>query len=762
MLALAVLLHGLYAQAPSAFSPLDQADILLQSGETRKALGLLATVPCGASDGPICPARQASLTGIAHLYEGRYQPAAAAFREAMERYRQVGDAPRLINTLNSLGTVHFDRGEYAEAYRLYEAAREQLEGAERQPWYTASQQLTVANVATLQQRLGRYRQALESYQWLGPAPAGLSVAERAQMLGNLAVLNRSLGDPWKARLLLQQALALLESNMHHETWLGVVKNLGIVEALDFGDLAEARRQFEMALGVAERLANARETVQIRLYLAEAHWRMGNAEQALALWRSTLAQSRVLETAEEEWRSQYGLARALRRQGRVGEAVAALAAAMQGIEKIGSGVSAPALRTEFLSDQGEVYEEALDLSVERGDTAGAFRAMERARALQLQEGLRAREVELAAFQARLRADEAALLYRMGRTRGYLLWMTREQAGLRRLDLGESAAAAWINEVRRNPDGSLPALTQLSSALLPVVPSRRRLWIVPDGVLAFLPFELLRAGTQPLFRQFETVYLPFAGYLRAKAEAPGETLRGPWQPSLFAYAGPDVQGTRLLPGDARWAALPQSLAEVRAIARLLPGAAIVRTGGGAAPQALLQEAVRAPVLHLATHGAGDPENADRNRMLLGNGYLFGSQLQPGQLVGVRLAVLSACETDIGTLRRGEGVQSLARSFLLAGAQATVASLWRVDDQATRLFLEEFYRQLNSGQTAAAALRGAKVRFAGTSGALRSPKHWAAFVIQGDGDQVLPRTARWWHLAVCGAAVLALLAWAVSSAF
>ena len=145
-----------------------------------------------------------------------------------------------------------------------------------------------------------------------------------------------------------------------------------------------------------------------------------------------------------------------------------------------------------------------------------------------------------------------------------------------------------------------------------------------------------------------------------------------------------------------------------------------------------------------------------MLLGNGYLFGAQLQPGQLAGVRLAVLSACETDIGALSRGEGVQSLARSFLLAGAQATVASLWRVDDYASRLFMEEFYRQWNSGQTAAAALHGAKLRFAATSGTLRSPKYWAAFVIQGDGDQRLPPTARWWQLAVCAAAVLALLAW------
>lgn len=729
---------------------MDRAEKHLRAGETRPALEVLSRVRCQAADGPACRARLAAATGRAHLFAGAYPEAAAAFAEALGEYRRLGDVARTITTLNNLGTVHFYRGEYADAYRQYAAARTEWERASEASRDAASAQLTAANLAALHQRLGRYRQALEAYQSLGPAPEGLSRSERAQMLSNLAVLNRRLGDPWKARALLQQALGLLDRAMERETWLGVVKNLGIVEALDFQDLEAARRHFETALAVAVRLENAREAMQARLYLAETWWRMEQPERALGLWKEALAGSRALETPEDEWRSGYGIARCLRRLGRVAEAWAALGGAMQTIEAIRAGIGSATLRTEFLSDKGDVYEEALDLAVERGEPEAAFRYMERARALVLREGLRLGEIPLAQFQARLRPDEAALLYRAGKKRSYLLWVTRDRAGARRLELAETAAAGWIEEVRKNPGGSLRPALELSAALLATVPQRRRLWIVPDGVLAFLPFELLPVEGSLLLKQAEIVYLPFAGFLRS-TPVRRAGLRWPWRRALFAYADPDVQKVALLPGDERWGRLPQSLAEVRAIAGILAGRTLLRAGAERTPGELLAEAAGAPLVHLATHGAGDPENADRNRLLLGSGYLFGSQLQPNQLPRLRLAVLSACETDYGVLSRGEGVQSLARSFLLAGAEATVATLWRVDDAASRLLMEEFYGNLERGADPAGALRQAKLRFATSVGNLKDPRHWAAFVVQGNAGEPLPPAVRWWHL-VAVAAVLA----------
>ena len=742
---LLLLIPILLAQAPD----FDHIEKLLSAGRHQQARTLLSSLHCPPS--PLdCQARSANLSGRIHLLEGSYPAAAEAFHQSLLLYRSLRDTPKIVNTLNNLGAVQFYLGDYAAAYAHYLAAARELEGAQHQPWHNASLQLTIANIATLQQRLGRYRQALESYHSLGQSPTGFSPAERAQLLANLAVLNRRLGDPWKTRTLLQQSLQILESAMDRDTWLGVVKNLGIVEALDFGNLPAAKGHFERSLLAAERTANAREAMQARLYLAETHWRAREYPLALTLWRRTLAESRSLHTPEDEWRSHFGIARSLRRLNRIPEARQSLADSIRIIEAMRGAISAPTLRTEFLSDKDDVYEEAIDFAIENSDHAAIFRAMERARALSLKEGLHLRDPSLPQLQSRLRPGEAALLFRTGKARSFSLWITKDQVRARRLPLTETAASSAIGEIRRGMGASLSQAATLATILLPPDVPARRLWIVPDGVLSFLPFELLPHRRRPLLDTVEIVYLPFAGFLRSTAP-PSSTIRWPWQLQLYAYANPDIQRAQLLPGDDRWAALPHSAAEAQSIMGLLPGASILRQGAALPPSAILQEAAQSPILHFATHAAGDPENPNRNRLLLGNNYLYASNLSPNQLNNVRLAVLSACDTDYGTLSRGEGVHSLARSFLLAGAHATVASLWRVDDAATRLFMEQFYRGMRSGLDAAAAIRQAKLRFASSNGKLRDPRFWAPFVLQGAGDETLPTVIRWWQLFAAPAALL-----------
>ena len=74
---------------------------------------------------------------------------------------------------------------------------------------------------------------------------------------------------------------------------------------------------------------------------------------------------------------------------------------------------------------------------------------------------------------------------------------------------------------------------------------------------------------------------------------------------------------------------------------------------------------------------------------DGYLTADELAFLPLGGVRLAALSACETGLGEVAGGEGLLGIQRAFQVAGARTVVCSLWKVDDSATRLFMEEFYR-------------------------------------------------------------------------
>ncbi len=120
----------------------------------------------------------------------------------------------------------------------------------------------------------------------------------------------------------------------------------------------------------------------------------------------------------------------------------------------------------------------------------------------------------------------------------------------------------------------------------------------------------------------------------------------------------------------------------------------------------------ILHFAAHGFVDPESPQRSGLVLSpaedaNGYLTAGDVSDLQL-DAELAVLSACETAVGAVRAGEGVQSLARAFMLAGARGVVASLWPVADSAAAETMESFYREMiGRGLSPASALRAAKLR-------------------------------------------------------
>lgn len=96
---------------------------------------------------------------------------------------------------------------------------------------------------------------------------------------------------------------------------------------------------------------------------------------------------------------------------------------------------------------------------------------------------------------------------------------------------------------------------------------------------------------------------------------------------------------------------------------------------------------------------------------------------------LVVLSACETGLGKEINGEGLISLTRGFMYAGASRVVASLWKVSDVATAELMSSFYRSMERDHLApAAALRAAQLEMSKQK-RWHSPYYWAAFQIQGD---------------------------------
>lgn len=166
-------------------------------------------------------------------------------------------------------------------------------------------------------------------------------------------------------------------------------------------------------------------------------------------------------------------------------------------------------------------------------------------------------------------------------------------------------------------------------------------------------------------------------------------------------------------------------------------------------------------LAFAGANCIEEKDNGRTAeVDDGIATAKELSGLQLAGTELVVLSACDTRVGQVRNSEGVFGLRRAFHLAGARTVLTSLWRVDDKATRLIMEEFYRNwLERGMSKGDALRqaqlamlhgnltpdsdktrrGIKDEFApslnsaerglSARGDYAHPRYWAAFILIGD---------------------------------
>jgi CHAT domain-containing protein len=117
---------------------------------------------------------------------------------------------------------------------------------------------------------------------------------------------------------------------------------------------------------------------------------------------------------------------------------------------------------------------------------------------------------------------------------------------------------------------------------------------------------------------------------------------------------------------------------------------------------------------------------------DGLLTAGEIAALDLSAVRWAVLSACDTGLGTVRAGEGVLGLRRAFEIAGAATLIMSLWSVEDEATRVWMARLYEARASGLPAAEAVRRAARELLAMQRRRHQPAHpffWGGFVAAGD---------------------------------
>jgi CHAT domain-containing protein len=257
------------------------------------------------------------------------------------------------------------------------------------------------------------------------------------------------------------------------------------------------------------------------------------------------------------------------------------------------------------------------------------------------------------------------------------------------------------------------------------------VVPHNALAYLPFEALRNPEDGRFlvEDFDIRVLPSAEALVAMGTRPAPGPPDGATTMIFAPLPSELPGTR---------------SEAQAVGEILPGATLFM--GGDATEKAVRDAlgVTAPV-HVATHGVMNAENPMFSRVVLAAGTT-GDGPGDGRLevheildleVRTPLVFLSGCETGVGRagstkFTLGEDYTTLAQAFLQAGARNVVATLWRVDDEASAVFARRFYQEL--GKATPTASLASTQREMIRDPEYSSPYHWAGYQLLGDDLEVI----------------------------
>jgi tetratricopeptide (TPR) repeat protein len=703
--------------------------------------------------------------GFVYYSLGEKRKALDFYTQALPLLRLVGDRRVEATTLNNIGAAYYSLGEKRKALDFYDQALP----LQRAAGDSGGEASTLSNIGAAYDSLGEKRKALNYYN--RALKLQREVGDRdgeGATLGNIAYAERALGRFDESRSHVEAALRIIES----------LRAKIVSQELRASYFATKQRRYEFyidllmqmheqypagghdatALEVSER-ARARSLLE-SLTEARADIRRGADPILIAQERSL--QQRLNAKAEE-----------------------ALKLSANGADETRLAMSRremDALTVELQQVQTQIRQ-----------TSPRYAALTQPQPLNVAEiQQQALDADTLLLEYSL-GDERSFLWAVTPTSINSYELPRreaiEAAARRVYELlsdtsGVKTQMAGPGDARLKEAGGkyLEAASGLSRTLLGPVAGqlgKKRLLIVADGMLHYVPFGALPDPNslkesdgiwQPLLVEHEIVNLASASTLAVlRRELAG---RKPAAKTLAVLADPvfSTDDERIRPGARRSAPqTAQSDPLNESVARILfqiagaePGALRIRrlpftrqeaerilplAPAGAEMKALSFRANRETAMsdqlsqyryvHFATHGLADSERPELSTIVLSlydeqgrpqDGFLRAHEVYNLNLPA-EMVTLSACETGLGKLIRGEGLLSLTRGFMYAGAARVVVSLWSVSDRATAELMTKFYRRaLVEGERPAAALRAAQVEM-WRDKRWERPYYWAAFTLQGE---------------------------------
>ena len=726
--------------------------------------------------------------GIVYNLSGEQEKALDYLQQSLALYRAVGEKDSEAYTLVNIGRVYVRMSEFQKALDQYQQAQaiQKQNGIQAQEGETLGEMgVAYAAQGQIDKALEYQRQAVESQHKAG------NLRREALALTNLGKVYNLLEQPDKALEQFNQALAIVRSI---DASVAAAALEGIARAEQKrGNLAGARKQITESLALIETVRARSSSLQMR-----ASYR-ASVEKAYEFYIDVLMQQHAANPAQGYdahalQASERGRARSLLEQ--LNEAQIDIRQGVDSglIEKerdLSRVLNAKAQREMQLKLRKASTEELAALQKEISALEDEYQQVQaeiRKTSPQYSALTQPQLLGLKEIQQQLDPNSVLLEYSLGEAHSYLWAVTPDSLKSyvlpKREEIQKIAQQVYQSLVARSVVKSLETVDQrkeriaqadeqfkqsaseLSRLILAPAAAElgsKRLIVVPDGALQYVPFAALSVSSlTPLILDHEVVSLPSASAfavqrqnLAARKPAPkgvaviADPVFSPTDPRLkIPGAETDATAsTRIIEhlpsgangGQASIPRLPFTRWEADQILAVAPAGANLKALDFYANRSIATsgELSNYRYVHFATHGYLDTTRANLSAIVLSmvdaNGKPQDGFLRTHDIYNLKLpaelVVLSACETGLGKDVQGEGLEGLTRGFMYAGARRVVMSLWNVNDKATASLMQRLYTgMLRGNKTPAAALRAAQIEMLRTK-QWQSPYYWAAFMMQGE---------------------------------
>ena len=743
----------------------------------------------------------ATLNGIGGLYFQHFKELDSAiiyYNRAIKVRQKIGDLKGLGNSMIYLALVFEERGQLEEAFRCFEKSYLIHQEIRDRNLMALSKLYAGTNL----QKLGRYPEALEDLETARDICLEISdTLNLADVYVQLALVYDNIGDydtaidqVSKASGLYQQlgnqwgmagtynhtGIILQDADRKKRAEESYLKSLEIYRQLNdqknvvvllnnLGTVTFEQNDYESALAynlqgleLSRSLEYKAGELTCLINLANTQNQLNQLDSALTNYDLALKLSRAMNSPDSEWRTLVGMGENYEIRGDYAKAIRYNEEGLRIIEDLRSTLHSASERSNYLARERYAFEHVIHMLTEqhekdpgKGYDLLAFEYAQRCKSRSFLEQIKGiKPVTLKQVQnSGLEKKSVIMEYFLGSSSSVLWVITPDSYKMIRLP-DHNTLEKQVESLRfalLNPDQDSKSFLHQSGYYLysklfqpaeALLSKKSQVMIMPDGILNYIPFEVLIA-TEPEMdkeRPFEKLdYLGkrycfsygqsasvYLSMLNPRSSSP-ETLTD--RKEMLAFGNPLYMD--------KYKQLEFSGEEVYTIATLFPaGSVTLFTEKNATEENAKKENLLSGYryIHFATHGVIDDEDPLKSGLVLSqdngspeDGILSAKEISEMKL-NAELVVLSACQTGLGKLVRGEGMIGLSRSLILAGASAVVVSLWSVSDQSTSLLMKQFYKNLTIKRLSVAKslqqARNLMIRNASYS----HPFFWGPFILIG----------------------------------